>query len=401
MTTDETTDALPFPFPSTPTGAPPPEYAILRETAPVRRVMLPRSGLAWLVTRYDDTVRVFLDPSLKRCPVEEVGPGTSALREGAWMIQIDSSDHTRARRVLQPFFAHRRIKEWRARINEISDGILRGWIKAGPPGDVVGDYAFPVAVQVTCELMGLSKINHDTFRRWGDNLLSTTHSHRQELRSIMAEVTDFFRDELDHARATPGDGLLNVLVRARDADVIDDGEMVNLAYSMFLGGFSSSSNLVSRGVLLLLRHPDQHALLREEPHRVPAAVQEILRYSVVHGAGLDKITIATKDVQISGVTIAAGDLVVCPLSAANHDPAKFAEPDRFDITRANASAHLAFGRGRHMCVGAALGLIQLECMLDRLIHTLPDMSLAQDEANLPWSAGLLPSKLEKLLITWS
>ena len=169
---------------------------------------------------------------------------------------------------------------------------------------------------------------------------------------------------------------------------------------MFLAGFSSTYNLTTRGVLLLLRHPGQYASLLADPQQVPAAVQEILRYSVINGTGLDKVCMATEDIDLSGVTIAADNLVLTPLSAANHDPAKFPKPELFDITRDNASAHLAFGRGRHACPGGAFGQIQLETMLGRLLHQLPQLRLAADESSLPWSVGLLPSRLEKLLVAW-
>jgi cytochrome P450 len=109
---------------------------------------------------------------------------------------------------------------------------------------------------------------------------------------------------------------------------------------------------------------------------------------------------STEDIELSGVTIAAGDRVVTPLSAANHDPAKFPNPELFDITRDNASHHLAFGRGRHACLGGAFGRIRLETMIGTLLHRLPSLHLKQDESCLPWSVGLLPSRLEKLLVTW-
>jgi cytochrome P450 len=400
MGTDERCEALPFPFPAPADGGPPPQYATLRETDPICRIQLPQSGPAWLVTRYDDIATVFLDRRFERTPIAEVGPGTSVLGQGAWLTQIDTPAHVRARRLLQPHFAVHRVKRWRTRIEEISDQILTRWVETGPPGDIVGDYAFPALSQLTCELLGVSTVDHDRFRGWGDILLSTTRCSRSEVHATADEVAAFLCNELAVNDAMRGDALLSVLVNARDAGTIDDGEMTNLAVSLFLGGFSTPYNMLAKGILLLLLHPDQYELLRAEPHRISDAVQEILRHAVAHGTGLDKTVVATEDVELSGVSIAAGERVLCPLSAANHDPARFSDPGTFDITRINAGQNVAFGIGRHACPGASLGVIQLESMIGRLIHHLPNVRLAEDPEQLPWSAGLLPHRLEKLMITW-
>lgn len=289
------------------------------------------------------------------------------------------------------------MAQWRTRITILSNEILNRWTAAGPPADLVIDYATPLATQVACAVLGIPLLDERQLRRWSRIAYAVDGDQQADLAD---EINRYFLAQIATKRDGRTEDALTVIATIHREGAIDDGEAANLARSVLFGGLSTTVNLITRAVLLLTRHPGQRDRIRTDPRLVSNAVEEILRYAPVNGTGLDRLAIATEDLTLSGTPISAGDIIVSPLSAANRDPARFTDSERFDITRPDAHTHLAFGHGPHTCVGAVLGRIELECMLTGLVTRLPGLRLEAGEIADNWSKGVLSRRLDTLIVTW-
>jgi cytochrome P450 len=190
----------------------------------------------------------------------------------------------------------------------------------------------------------------------------------RESRAYMAQL-------VAGAQADPGEDMLGMLVREHGDEVSTD-ELIGIASLLLIAGHETTSNMLGLGTLALLRHPDQLALVRDEPDRVDAAVEELLRWlSIVH-AGTGKVT--TTEVEIAGQRIGPGEFVVCALPAANRDPELLPDPERLDVTR-GAIGHLAFGHGVHHCLGAPLARMEMRIGFPALLRRFPGLRTASDE----------------------
>jgi cytochrome P450 len=194
--------------------------------------------------------------------------------------------------------------------------------------------------------------------------MSASMDERMQLqrasRAYMAEL-------VARHQADPGEDLLGMLVREHGGDVTTD-ELIGIAGLLLVAGHETTSNMLGLGTLALLRHPDQLALVRDDPEAVGPAIEELLRWlSIVH-TGVTKTT--TTDVEIAGVRIPAGETVMCALPAANRDPELVDDPDRLDVRR-GAPGHVAFGHGVHHCLGAPLARMEMRLAFPALLQRFP------------------------------
>jgi cytochrome P450 len=182
------------------------------------------------------------------------------------------------------------------------------------------------------------------------------------------------------AATEPAVGLIGALI-ADEADTLSDAEIVETVSHLLLAGQDATTNLIGNAVVALLDHPDQWALLREQPGSTASAIEELARYDGPTARSSPRF--ATRDVVLGRVVIPAGSVVIVGLAAANRDPDRFTDPDRLDITRED-SQHLAFGSGRHFCVAATLARLTGQIGLDSLVRRLPDLALACEPDRLRW-----------------
>ena len=195
------------------------------------------------------------------------------------------------------------------------------------------------------------------------------------------------------------DDLLGHLVRARDqGDRLSEPELVTFGATLILAGHETTANQLANSVLILLRYPEQVALLRERPELVPRAVEELLRFAPTDNGSLFRI--ATADVELAGVTIRAGEAVCAAETSANRDPEVFADPEMLDVTR-ESNPHLAFGHGIHRCLGAQLARIELQVVTAKLLARFPALRLVEAEQDLTWRrTGLLLRGPRVLPVAW-
>lgn len=362
-------------------------YPVFRR---MREQRIVKSPMGVHVSRYDD-VRALLrhpgvgsDARLGREYADRVSAGglNAGERESLELrsfMHLDPPEHTRLRRLVTKAFTARRVAALRPMVEKIVDRAVETAAERGAM-DVVGDLAYPLPVQVICDLLGVPVEDHlggyadgreqlccfDPTTLVGSDGFDDARRRRDRSLKYYAKVVT---DRREH----PGDDLISALVAARaDGDRLSEDELVNTIRLMFVGGHETTVSLIANGALALLGHRQQLELLRLRPELMGEAIEEIIRYDApfqfVHRT-------ATTDVELDGATITAGTHLILWLGAANRDPAAFADPDRFDITRAD-KRHLGFGGGIHACLGAPLARMQAEIALRAIVERLAEPALA-------------------------
>jgi cytochrome P450 len=297
------------------------------------------------------------------------------------MLDRDPPDHTRLRGLVSKAFTPRVVEGLRPRIQEIVDGLLdhaedrRGM-------DVIEEFAYPIPVNVICEMLGVPAADHERFKGWSLDLArsldATLFGAPEVLRrgtEARQGLSDYFRGLIATRRASPRADLLSSLIAAEEAgDKLNETELLATCILLLVAGHETTVNLLGNGTLALLRHPDQLRLLREQPGLIVSAVEELLRYD---GPVQRTARIPDVDVTIDGHTIAAGDMVMPFIGAADRDPAQFPDPDRLDLQRAD-NRHIAFGWGIHFCLGAPLARLEGQIAINTLVQRFPKLALATD-----------------------
>jgi cytochrome P450 len=360
-----------------------PALAALRADDPVRRVDLPE-GPVWLVTRYDDVRAALADPRLSKDWRSTLPPQARSDAPDAplpMMVLLDPPDHTRLRKLVSRSFTVRRIQALRPRVEAIAAELLDA-LPVDAPFDLVAQYAFPLPVQVICELLGVPVADRDRFGAWSGTMID--QSSPEAANEATGAMHCYLADLVARKRTAPDDALLSALVPVADddgpdADRLSEPELVAMAMMLLIAGHETTTNLLGNAVLGLLTYPDQLALLREHPELVPRAVEEFLRWDGPVWNAPYRFT--TEDVQFSGVTIPAGSAVQLTLGAANRDDARFPEAAELRVDR-DAAGHVAFGHGIHFCLGAPLARIEGEVALSALLARFPRLELAIDPREL-------------------
>jgi hypothetical protein len=360
-----------------------PTYHRLRAEDPVHHSPL---GF-WVLTRYEDVSSVLRDPRFVKEPLAALVAarfGAEVPRGvGLSMLDRDPPDHTRLRSLVSTAFTPRVVEGLRPRIQQIVDDLITRAEAAGGM-DVIEEFAYPIPVNVICEMLGVPVADHERFRGWSldiarglDSIWLPPDSEipRRSAASRHA-ISDYFRGLIAQRRASPRNDLLSALIAAEAAgDKLSEEELVATCILLLIAGHETTVNLIGNGMLALLRHPAELRRLRESPGLITSAVEELLRYD---GPVQRTARVASADATIGGRTIAKGDMVMPFIAAADRDPAQFPEPDRLDLSRSD-NRHIAFGWGIHFCLGAPLARIEGQIAIDALVRRLPGLELATHE----------------------
>ncbi|SEF37295.1 Cytochrome P450 [Amycolatopsis pretoriensis] len=373
--------------------------AQLREAGPVHRVVTPEGEPAWLVTRYADVRAALTDPALSLDNANaRAGYRGSALPPALarHLLNTDPPDHARLRRLVGQAFTARRVDGLAAGIRTAADALLDGL--AGQPGaDLVSTYAAPLPMTVICDLLGVPTADQGRFREWTHILVDSAPDRGRRLRAAVAGIDGYTRDLIRRKRADPGDDLLSALVEARDVgDRLSEDELTSFTFVLFAAGYETSMGLISVGLLELLRRPALCAAVRADPARLPGLVEELLRFCVP--AALATRRFALGPVEIGGVRIPPGDLVLLSLASANRDPEQFDHADELRPSR--GPGHLAFGHGIHHCLGAPLARLEARIALDRLLARFPGLAPADPAAPPRWRPSTRTHGLLELPVTF-
>ncbi|ONI92248.1 cytochrome [Saccharothrix sp. ALI-22-I] len=373
--------------------------AVLRELqsrGPVHRVRTPVGDEAWLVTGHADVRRLLDDDRLGRshpAPETAARTGESALFGGPLGdFGTEQADHARMRSLLRPHFSPRHMKALRSRVEALAAGLLDEMAERGSPADLHAAVAVPLPILVICELLGVPYEDRDEFRAWTADAANTRDRARSE--RGLGELFGYGLKLVARKRNDPGD---DVISRLCATDGVSDAEAAGLSMALLFAGHETTVVRIGLGALLLLTNPEQWQALLDQPDLVPNAVEEILRAPGKSSGGIPRY--ARTDLEIDGVAIKAGELVLLDNGAANHDPAVFPDPDRLDVTR-SAAAHLTFGHGARYCVGAPLARIELQVVFSQLVRRFPTLRLAVGVEELRMRRDVLTGGLVELPVRW-
>ncbi|MCM2410834.1 cytochrome P450 [Streptomyces sp. RKAG290] len=378
------------------TANPHPYYAKLRAAGPVHAVRTDDFDRVWLVVGYDEGRTVLADQRFGkdwRTLPGQVGTGDPI---NANMLEMDAPDHTRLRKLVAREFTPRRVEALRPRVQQITDGLLDAMLPAGQ-ADLVDALAFPLPMTVICELIGVPDLDRDGFRRLSNDVVSPAGA--QEEGEAVRAMGAYLAELIEDRRRSPGDDLLSALIAARyeDDKGLSPDELVGMAFLLLVAGHETTVNLISNGVRALLAHPAQLAVLRADFGLIDGAVEEMLRYEGPVETATFRFT--REPVTIGSTRIAAGEPVLVALAGGDRDPARFPQPDSFDIRR-DAQGHLAFGHGVHFCLGAPLARMEGRIAIRTLLERCPGLELDPDAGEPDWLPGMLIRGTRTLPVRW-
>jgi cytochrome P450 len=380
----------------------PPDYAEVRRTDPVTEVVLPSGDRAWLVTRYDDVKAVLTDQRFSR-DLNRPGVARMSTKIGFGNYGNPFADppvHTRWRRLVAKAFTARQVERMRPQIVQIVDELLDGMEKQGPPLDLMSSFAYPLPITVISQMLGVPVADQEKFRSWVD--MTLTGEHNSAERAQAAGQLMAYAGELSGIkRESPADDLLSGLVVVTDENDgrLTEQELFITVMTLLVAGYKTTAAEIGKGLLTLLRNPEQHAMLRADPALFGSAADELLR-TTPPGNGMGISRYATVEIEVGGVVIPAGSTVLVARHAANRDEAHFPEPERFDSLRADANQHLTFGGGPAFCLGAPVARMELQVGFEGLFRRFPDLRLAGSYDDISWRDDLAAHMPGTLMVRW-
>ncbi|MFM7061166.1 MAG: cytochrome P450 [Actinomycetes bacterium] len=341
-------------------GDPFPHYARLRREAPL--AWLPDPG-CWIATKHADVLRISRDPetfcSSEGILLMDIGRDLPEI-PGA-LLYVDPPEHGRYRRLVNPGFSTSHIRTLEAQIRDRARTLVEA-VPLDTTVDVVEALAVPFPLLVIADLLGVPGDDWPRFRVWTDLMIEAAQGTTPESEAALVEMATYFLDLVAERRANPRDDLVSLLCTAEvDGVGLDDGELMMFYGQLLVAGNETTRNLVSGALQVFSEHPDQWARLRSEPATIPAAVEECLRWTT---PVISFMRTATRDVEVAGETIRAGEPVLLVYAAANRDEEVFGDTaERFDATR-DPNPHVALGFGEHFCLGAVLARLEARVFLE-------------------------------------
>ena len=362
----------------------------LRAARDVHPVAMMPSGER-MVLGYDAVMFVLRDPRFRSTDLlARSGVRSGRLHEwwSTVMFSTDPPVHTRLRRLVSRAFTPRAVDDMRPLIRAIADDLIDTVIERGEM-DVLHDFAHHLPVMVIGAMLGVPADDYPTFASWTTTLGRAfspviDDALRIELENAIGGLDEYVAQLIDARRRQPGPDLLSQLIAAEeDGDRLSVRELIAMVENLLFAGHDTTRGLLSIAIPLLLRYPAQLGLVRNDPSRLPAAVEEILRFEPPVMGGARE---ADRAVELApGVTIEEGERVSISVAAANRDPSAFRDPDRFDIERTDTTKLASFGQGIHYCLGAALARAEAEVAIGRLLERCGEIELMRDVEWVPFA----------------
>jgi len=372
------------------TSDPYPVASRLRDVAPVHRT---NRGF-WLVSDAVSVEHVYRSPTMR------IGFGTARLDQDPQFANspslelfkrmlpfMDPPDHTRVRRVVAPYFTPRVMSGMRHYVEDLVDRLLDR-LEADGGGDLVYDFANDIPVAVVCHLLGsVGEEDQIQCRDWAEGLVEGVHPECTDemLRKADAAAVAFgaYAERIIAGKDGSGDDLVSCLVREREVGNLDAQELAGTVTTLIGAAFHNTRNHIASGIYELLRHPDQLAVLHGDPDLAPQAAEELLRYDPPVQMTIPRIT--TTDIVMGDVKIGPGELVAGLISGANRDPARYGDPDRLDIRRADGGS-ISFASGIHSCLGILMARMEAQIAIGRFVQRFPSARLIDEIPEIEPSA---------------
>ncbi|MDI1484544.1 cytochrome P450 [Polyangium sp. y55x31] len=317
------------------------------------------------------------------------------------LLTKDPPDHTRLRKLIQPSFSPRVMDVMRPRIQKLADDLLdaveraaeaRGERAPDRRMDLISAFAYPLPVTVISDMLGIPREDRPQVKQWTENLLRADRRRAggldEETAAKLRQFTSYLRDLFVLKRQRPAEDMISQLLRAEEeGDKLSEDEVLSTVFILYLAGHVTTVNLIGNGAFALLQHPAELAKLKSNPCLAKGVVEETLRY----WGPVDFVAarIAKENMDLGGVHIPKGEPVMVGLAAANRDPARFQNPDTYDITREGAERHVAFGKGIHLCVGAPLARVEGQIAFETLFRRFSEMRIAVPPDEVRWNKSFL------------
>nr|WSU77755.1 cytochrome P450 [Streptomyces anulatus] len=387
--------------------APEPMHRLFfEESGPPRPAELPGGGPAWLVSRYDDVRQVLSDPRFGRAQL--YAPDAPALsdvpdlvNDPDLMFNQDGPDHLRLRRTLRRAFTPRAVARWRPWIAAIVDELLDRLETRQQPVDVVAEFTLPLPVAVISRLMGINGSAWDRMRHWSEHAFSDGTHEGEQVASVLKEFGAFGADLLTERRRTPGEDLISSLVAAADEEGgVPEAQLVSLVCGLVVGGHDSTMTMLGNALLYLLGERRETWPRLGADEEAAGRLVDRLIHLVPLGDDRGSTRHAAEDVEIGGVTIPAGAIVLADCGMANRDPEVFPPATLHDLFAPLEAPTLSFGAGPHYCLGAWLARTELQLALHRLAARFPNLRLAAPMDTVAWRTGTTSRSPRRLGVRW-
>jgi len=356
----------------------------LRSTCPIAHTE--RRGSTWLPTRYQDVVDLahdverFSSTEISVIPFAGDVPDEPVLAYGLPPITADPPLHTWTRRLLLPWFSHRRVEGYEAMTRELCADLIDGFEAKGE-ADAARDYAQQIPVRVIAHILGVPASLSDTFTGWVRDVLEFADDPVRRVRGVEGLI-GFFIEEVAKRKTDPGDDLLSDLLHSEfEGAPVEESLVLGIAALVLIAGVDTTWSAIGSSLWHLAAHPQDRRRLVSDPGAMPLAVEELLRaYSPVTMA-----RVVTEDTEFNGCPMKAGDKVLMNFPAANRDPEAFEQADRVILDR-ELNRHVAFGSGIHRCAGSNLARMELQMAIEEWLRRIPEFHLA-DGAEVTWAGG--------------
>ncbi|MFJ2091417.1 cytochrome P450 [Streptomyces sp. NPDC087901] len=390
-------EPLPEPLGAAFLARPAEALAALRESCPVARVRTPAGRTAWLVTRAEDVRAGLLDPRLSLSGGRVPDPGVRRRALDLTLVNYDPPDHTRIRRLATPALTPARMAAHRERIEGAAAELLDAADSARGDGPVelMDAFARPLAFRSLCEVFDVPEEERAALYGPVACLADKTGCTAATVEESVARIDAFVRGKMALRGTAPGDDVVSrVLAAWREQGGASEDEVASLLAMLLLAGFDSTVQAIGMSVVALLDHQDVQRSLRDEPRRIPRAVDELLRWDTPGPFSTKRV--ALEDIRFGETVVPAGSGVLLSVVAANHDPRCHADPETLDPDRNTASRHLSFGLGPHYCPGSALARLELTVALTSILGRWHRLIPVVPVDELAWGGGYLHRRLAAL-----
>lgn len=355
---------------------------------------LARTPMGYVLTRYDDCVKVLRDGRWFSAlallnQTRGIDDPRMTERQRPSILSTEGAEHLRLRKLVGPAFTPKQADSMRPLMHEVVSGLVDPIAETGR-SELVADVCDPYPIPIICAMVGAPREDWQLFSRLASSVFrffdEDAKDHVDEIVAARDEMDEYVTALIEERRAEPSDDLLTDLIRVEEeGDRLSDTELLSLVEALILAGTDTTRNQLACAVALFARHPDQWRLLAEQPELAPRAVEETMRHlGAIRGTG----RYASEDIEYRDASFPTGTLIFPSFTSANHDPDIWADAETFDITAERGKAQLTFGSGIHFCLGASLARAELQEAFTVLSQRMPDLELDGDIIWKPDGTGI-------------